>query len=135
MGAFMNIIRAFLGICETKPLDETLWQFENNTISIQLSRVPQLAAVGGAVYLRGKGLKRPILVVRTGEDELRAYENRCTHAGRKIDPVPGQKILRCCSVCHSRFDLEGNKVSGPAKRSLKLYNITRNNDVLMIDLI
>ena len=78
---------------------------------MKLGEVPELSQAGGAIYLEGRGLKKPVLIVRAQDDKYLAFASVCPHMKRKIDPVPGQPFLRCCSVMHSTFDYEGRKIS------------------------
>ena len=86
------------------------------------------------MYLEGKGLEQPVLIVRTEDDRYLAFSNRCTHGGRKLDPVPGEPVLRCCSIGHSTFDLEGNLLSGPAKEPLHRYEVAAGDGDIVISL-
>ena len=130
----MGIFKAIFGICETKKLDDGLWQLGGDTVKIKLDQVPELAKNGGAVYLKGGGLKDPVLVVRNNDGEFMALKNKCTHGGRKVDPVPGENKLKCCSIGHSIFDNEGNVLSGAAKGPLTIYKVTKDGDSLAIKL-
>jgi nitrite reductase/ring-hydroxylating ferredoxin subunit len=134
MALLTGFFKALLGICETPPLDEELWTLEGNQVTVRLGEAATLAAVGGAARLGGKERVPSILVVHAGPDEYLAFENRCTHAGRKLDPVEGKRELRCCSVGHSRFDYEGNKLSGMAKDSLKKYPVEMRDGKLIVAL-
>lgn len=117
----MNFSKALLGICKTKPLSSKFWKLENGKIRVRFGLAPVLSNKGDAVYLKGAGLKKPILLVRTEDDVYLAFANRCTHAGRKLDPVPGERMLRCCSIRHSTYDYYGNKIKGPGKKRLTSY--------------
>ena len=130
----MSFFKALLGICKTKPLSSNLWNLENGKIRIRLSKVPELSNKGDAVYLKGAGLRNPVLIVRTEDDKYLAFANRCPHGKRKIDPVPGQRVLRCCSVNHSTFDYEGNRLKGPAKDALTSYAVELSDENLIITL-
>jgi len=55
-------------------------------------------------------------------------------AGRKVDPVAGEATLRCCSLSHSVFDLDGKVVKGPAKDPLKKYAVEQSGGDLVITL-
>ena len=122
MHALATSYRAARGICETQPLDLDLWDYRRNTIVVKVARTPQLAEKGSAAYLEGRDLKTPVLIVNIGDGQFAAYRNRCTHMlHRKLDPVPGQDRLRCCSIGHSTFDLEGNRISGFARRPITRY--------------
>ena len=93
-----------------------------------------LVEKGGAAYLKGKGLNKPVLVVRGDDGKLYAYQDRCTHAGRKIDPVAGEGKLKCCSINHSTFDYDGKPLSGPAKHDIKRYDTEESAGRLIIKL-
>jgi len=134
MPFFTSFFKALLGICETLPLDAELWTPEGNQVTISLGEAAALAPVGGAVRLEGKGLASRILIVHVDADEYLAFENRCTHFGRKLDPVEGEPQLRCCSIGHSRFDHQGSKLSGPAKDPLKKYPVEKRGEELIITL-
>jgi len=135
----INFFKALFGICDTKPLQADLWSVEENKITINLDEMPELCEKGKGIYLKGKGLKRPVLIVRTEADSYLAYTNRCTHMGhRKLDPVagpdPGQPVLRCCSLNHSTFDYEGNRITGPAKDPLVKHEVGLSEGKLVVTL-
>ena len=121
----MSVIGDFLmsiaGISDTRVLDPEHWQLDANVVTIKIDRVPALQRHGGAVCLKGKGLKDPVLVVCDNEGFYRSFSNKCTHFGRKLDPVVGKPVLRCCSVNHSTFNYLGNNLSGPAKKPIRAY--------------
>ena len=135
MSGIVDFFKAIAGICRTQPLSPDLWDMKGNTIKIKLSQVAELQHPGGAIYVKGAGLKRPILVVRGDDNSYYAFKNRCTHGGRKLDPVEGKPVLRCCSVNHSTFDFEGNKLTGPAKGPIQVYKSEVLNDELVIEVV
>ncbi len=126
-----GFFKAVLGICKTPPLDAGLWTIQGNQVTVRLREAAALASVGGAARLEGQGLVSPVLIVHAGDGYL-AFENRCTHSGRRLDPVAGRDELRCCSVNHARFDYEGNKVFGPAKGPLKRYAVEKRGEELVV---
>jgi nitrite reductase/ring-hydroxylating ferredoxin subunit len=126
--------KALLGVCKTKPLSDDLWSLEENKVHVKLSQMPAPLSEDGAVYLKGKGLGKPVLIVKTEEGQYLAFENSCTHGGRKLDPVPGESKLRCCSIGHSTFDYEGNKLSGMAKGPLTRYGVEESGGDLIVTL-
>ena len=130
----MGLIKAIFGICETKPLSGDLWSLEGSKVQVKLSHMPEPLPKGGAVYLRGGGLPKPVLILRTEDDRFLAFEDRCTHFGRKLDPVPGEAKLRCCSLFHSTYDLEGKNISGAAKMPLTSYAVEQSDGDLIITL-
>ena len=134
MAGVCQFFKALLGICETKPLSPELWSVEGGKVVVKLSQKPDAILKGGAVYLQGKGLERPLLILHTDDDKYLSFTNRCTHAKRKIDPIAGERKLRCCSVNHSTFDYDGKPLSGPAKESLKHHQVEVSQGNLMVTL-
>jgi nitrite reductase/ring-hydroxylating ferredoxin subunit len=132
MSGMVDFLKALAGICETRPLSHDLWQLQGDRISVNVEAVGELQRPGGAVYLSGKGLKLPLLIVRTEQGDYRCLVNRCTHMRRRLDPVPGKPALRCCSVNHSTFDYTGQKLSGPGNNSLKTYRCEAKDGTLVI---
>jgi len=134
MAFLPGFLKAIFGICETPPLNAELWRLEGKQAAIRLDEATALAPVGGAVRLEGKGLACSVLVVHADTDEYLAFENRCTHGGRKLDAVAGKRELRCCSVGHSSFDYQGNKLSGSAKGPITVYPVQKQGEELTVTL-
>ena len=124
----MKLFKRLLGICETiPPADTGCWHFSDGKIEIQLNRAPELENKGGAMRLEGKNSPQRILVIHGRDGQFRAYKNRCSHAGRRIDTYDETKLLKCCSVFQSVFDYEGNVVSEQPKNrwsSIGLWRTT-----------
>jgi nitrite reductase/ring-hydroxylating ferredoxin subunit len=129
--SLMDFFKAVAGICATKPLETDKWERDGAFIKVRVNAVPELQSLDGAVYLSGKGLPKPVLIVKKPEGFL-CVENRCTHMGRKLDPM-SDGSLRCCSVSHARFDQQGNKLSGPASGPVRVYPSDVQEGVLKID--
>ncbi len=134
MAFLTGIFRAIMGKCDTKELDPGLWSVENGVVRVKLGEATELSVKGGAVYLQGKGLDKPVLIVRTEDDRYLAFANKCTHAGRKIDHVPGESRLRCCSLSHSTYDYDGNVIKGAAKRPIAKYGTELSGTDLIVKL-
>ncbi len=132
MSLLMDFLKALAGICETQPLGISHWESQGNRVVVSVGDVPELQRAGGAVYLRGKGLETSILIVRGYDDNYHCFPNRCTHMGRRLDPVKGNPAIRCCSVMHSSFDYQGAKLSGPAKGPIQPYASHVEGDQLII---
>jgi nitrite reductase/ring-hydroxylating ferredoxin subunit len=128
----MSFFKALLGICDTKPLADDAWRADKGNAVVNLKAATTLTEKGGAAYLKGRGLARPVLVIRGDDGQLYAYQDRCTHGGRKIDPLPGEGKLKCCSVNHSTFDYDGKPLSGPAKHNIERYDTEERDGELFI---
>ena len=110
------------------------WSFSEGTLTLDLTKLPELEDLGGAVRIEGDILSDPILVVLGEDGNYYAFKNACTHAGRMIDPVAGTMTLECCSLSSSTFDYQGNVLSGPAESALTSYPLTVEGEELLITL-
>jgi nitrite reductase/ring-hydroxylating ferredoxin subunit len=129
----MGILKKIFGICETKkPEDPGCWIISGGRVEIDLKRAGELSRQGGAIRLEGKSLVDRILVIRGENGLFYAYKNKCTHMGRRIDPVSGSQHIRCCSVMGSRFGITGEVLSGPANGALKNFEVKIENNKLNI---
>ena len=92
----MGLFKRILGICETpKPKDPECWSIVGEQVEIDLARAPELGEGQGAIRLEGKGLSERVLVVHGSDGSFHAYRNRCTHMGRRIDPLKGSDRMTC----------------------------------------
>lgn len=131
----MGLLKRILGICETfSPRDPDCWRFEAGVLRVDLEKLPELTVPGRAVRIEGKGLPERVLLVHSPEGEWRAYANRCTHMGRRLDFVPESGNVRCCSVSQSLFRSSGALIDGPAKGPIKWFPVTKTDRMLHVTL-
>jgi len=131
----MSLIKKILGICRTSPpSDSSSWTFSNNIIEIDLERVPELSNTNGAIRIEGKGLPLKVLVFHGKDNTFHAIMNRCSHMGRRIDPVPDTDEIQCCSVMGSTYSYSGKVLSGPADNDLLVFPISQENNKLLIQI-
>jgi nitrite reductase/ring-hydroxylating ferredoxin subunit len=115
------------------PENNEFWSVSDGKITLDLSKAPALSNPAGAVRLEGN-LPAKVLVVHGEDGQYRAYENKCTHMGRHVDPVPGTETVQCCSMNAATFDQDGNKIAGPAKKPLKTYPVKTEGGKLVIEI-
>lgn len=128
-----SIFQRILGRPATSlPESNDFWSFNDGKITIDLSQAPALAKPGGAVRLEGDVPKK-VLVVHSEDGQYRAYDNKCTHMGRCVDPVPGTETVQCCSINTATFDYDGNVIDGPAKSPLQTHPVTVEDGKLVIE--
>jgi nitrite reductase/ring-hydroxylating ferredoxin subunit len=121
------------GQCATaEPKDSGCWSYSEGEVRIEIARAPELSAPGGAIRLEGQGLPQRVLVMHCDDDRFRAVSNRCTHGGRRLDPVPGEGAVQCCSLGKSTFDYEGKVLHGPAKAAITPLAVASESDKLVI---
>ncbi|MFH1136934.1 MAG: Rieske 2Fe-2S domain-containing protein [Pseudomonadota bacterium] len=131
----MGILSRILGLCQTKPpRDPNCWRYENGLVEISLAAAHELSIPGGAIRLEGRGLPMRVLVFLGKGGRFFAFHNRCTHAGRRLDPLPGLDRVQCCSVGKTTFDLDGRALSGSGKKNATKLSTTQRDGKLFVDL-
>jgi len=100
----------------------------SGTLRVQLSKYPALKKVGGAAAV-GSLNGVSVAVVRTGRSSYVALDRRCPHAGGIVAPSGGGWV---CPLHGSRFDLDGDKVSGVTPTGLRKLKSTLSKGVLTI---
>ena len=109
------------------------WTYAGGKLSIDLAKAPQLKKPGGALRFEGGDLPERVLVIYGNDKTYRAFKNRCTHIGhRRLDPVPGTHTVQCCSVNKSTYDVDGNKIYGPAPKPITPYPAELKGDRLVV---
>ena len=98
------------------------YSVDKKKLSIDLSKVPQLAQIGGSVKIIDKKLNDRLIVVHSGEGEFVAVSILCTHRGCEVEYQHKDREFRCASLGHSKFRMDGTKIKGFAKGPLKKYS-------------
>jgi nitrite reductase/ring-hydroxylating ferredoxin subunit len=131
----MGFFKRLLGICRTQPpADPGCWKTGDGKIEVELARAAELGQPGGAIRLEGGGLADRVLVLKAEDGAVHAFVNKCTHGGRRLDPLPGEDMVECCSVGKSRFDYAGERISGSAKKAIKPLPVEEQAGKLIIGL-
>ena len=134
-GVKRNIFQRLLGICATQPPSDTeCWSFADGKITVDLAKAPELAVENGAIRLEGKGIPDRALVFKGVDGQYHAFRNMCAHAKRRLDPVPGDQTVQCCSIGKSIYDYQGKIVSGMAGGDIRTYPVTEEAGKLVITL-
>src|ERR1041385_7502414 len=74
---------------------------------------------------------KPVILVRTANDELRAFSATCTHLDCTVQYKKELGLIWC--ACHNgKYDLNGRNVSGPPPRPLDEYRVVKQGDEILI---
>jgi Rieske Fe-S protein len=66
---------------------------------------------------------KPCLLIRTGDNQIRALSAICTHTDCTVEYLPAKGIIFC--ACHNGvYNLDGRNVSGPPPRPLEQHQVT-----------
>ncbi|MFO8101910.1 MAG: Rieske (2Fe-2S) protein [Dehalococcoidia bacterium] len=134
-GVKRNIFQRILGICATNPpADDGCWQYEGGEVAVDLARAAELGGENGAIRLEKKGLPYGVLVFKGNDGQYHALRNKCTHMGRRLDPVPGADQVQCCSLGGSSYDYQGNILSGFARKNVPAFPVNEAEGKLAITL-
>ena len=97
-------------------------------LRVKLSDFPALGKVGGAA---GVGTLNgiPVGVVRTGASSYVALDRRCTHQGETVQPSGNAWV---CPLHFSRFELDGDLISGAARSPLRRLKVRVRKGTLVI---
>jgi nitrite reductase/ring-hydroxylating ferredoxin subunit len=130
----MGILNRILGICSTQPPgDPACWKYAGGRLEINLALAPELGAAGGAIRIEGGNAPRRVLVFKGDDGQYHAVVNRCTHIGhRRLDPLPGQNSVQCCSLSKSTFNYKGEVVSGPTRKPITVLDVNEEEGKLVI---
>ncbi len=130
-----NIFQRLLGRCQTnEPKDPGSWSFDGGVIEVDLHRLPELSDTGAAVRLEGRDLPLRVLLVHADDGAFRAFHNKCAHAGRRLDPVPGDGTIQCCSMGKTTYDYEGKVVFGQVEDGVTPLKVSTREDRLIVEL-
>jgi Rieske Fe-S protein len=111
------------GVSDTPPAPAGSYRLSDGKVILDLSKVSDLDSAGSAVkfsLLDRSGSERKVIVVHTRDQEMVAFEDRCTHKGTELVYLPGENVL-ACSGLSSRFDLAGTVIRKPAEDPLRQY--------------
>lgn len=92
-------------------------------LNFRLPKKPIQVKVDQDLGLRGFAIEHDFILFR-GQETAWAVSRRCTHLGCTLsfDESAGQLV---CPCHHSRFDIKGKRLAGPAKRDLTIYPATK----------
>ncbi len=95
---------------------------------VAAGKVGDLKANSGKIVKFGA---RPVLLIRTGEANWRAFSAVCTHLNCTVQYQEASHQIWC--ACHNGlYDLNGRVVSGPPPKSLEEYTVHIRGEEVVI---
>lgn len=74
---------------------------------------------------------KPVILIRTPDDKLRAFSATCTHLDCTVQYRKDFGAIWC--ACHNgKYDLNGRNISGPPPRPLDEYRVVVQGDEVLI---
>ena len=128
-----NLFQRLLGKCATEePADKGCWTCDNGKLTVDLSRAPELSEEYGSIRIESPDLPKRVLVFQGSQGNYYAFQNKCAHGGRRLDPVPDSQQVQCCSLGKSTYDYTGKRLSGMAKNDIDALPLTVEDGKLII---
>ena len=96
--------------------------------SVNAGKLSEIEKESGKIIKFGT---KPVILVRTATDELRAFSATCTHLDCTVQFKKEMGLIWC--ACHNgKYDLNGRNVSGPPPRPLDEYRVVLQGDEILI---
>jgi len=74
---------------------------------------------------------KPVILIRTAGDELKAFSATCTHLDCTVQFRKDLNVIWC--ACHNgKYDLSGRNIAGPPPRPLAEFRVTKQGDEVII---
>jgi Rieske Fe-S protein len=119
LGAVLYPVLAYL-----KPPKEA----EVVVTSVKAGKLSAIEKDSGTIVRFGT---KPVILIRTANDELRAFSATCTHLDCTVQFRKDMGMIWC--ACHNgKYDMNGGNVSGPPPRPLEEYRVTVQGDEVLI---
>ncbi len=129
-----HVFQRLFCVPATPAVESDGWRFADGELIIDLRKVRGLSEPDSALRFESDALPGRVLVVHGTDGAFHAYANSCTCSGFRIDPVPGEQKIRCCTLMQSTFDYSGKHLSGPAKTDLTVYEVSADGEELRVKL-
>ena len=122
----------YSGVGSTPSVDPAALDFSDNTLTIELAREPNLGSIGVAVKVIRPDLPDGMIVAHVDTDRFEAVSLACTHRGVEVEYDHDMTNFQCASIGNSMFAIDGENISGPARRPLTNYDAILENGNLII---
>jgi nitrite reductase/ring-hydroxylating ferredoxin subunit len=120
--------------CTTPTAPSESVSFEGATLVLDLRRTLDLRAVGSACAVVDAGRKVNIIVARPDARRYVAIDRSCTHGGAQCAYVHRRRRLRCTSLNHAEYELDGTLLHGRTHGNLRAYSVRLDGARLRIAL-
>jgi Rieske Fe-S protein len=103
-------------------------QAEVEVRSVKVGTLGDIEKDSGMIVRFGN---KPVILVRTPEDELKAFDGTCTHLDCTVQYRKDMGVIWC--ACHNgKYDLTGRNIAGPPPRPLEAYRVVIQGDEVYV---
>jgi cytochrome b6-f complex iron-sulfur subunit len=133
LGAGAFVFVTCMGACSSSDSDDPT---PNNPNNPGTGKVDFSFDVTSDTNLQTNGwtIRNGAIIAKSGTTYL-AFQSQCTHQGNPLTYDASSNTFPCSQQTPehgSVFDSSGNKIAGPAERSLKKYNTQINGNILRV---
>jgi nitrite reductase/ring-hydroxylating ferredoxin subunit len=120
--------------CVSLPLPSRSFQARAGSITVDLEQAPELRRAGASFSVVDESRKINIIVIHAAPDRYVAMDRSCTHGGAQCTYNAKRQTVRCTSLNHAEFDLEGRLLHGRTHGNLRTYETVASASTLEIRL-
>jgi Rieske Fe-S protein len=133
-GVGLSSCAAITGNSSTPAAKAGSYNYSDGQLTLDISQNNSLQKAGGAVKFTfsDNDKNHKMIVARTGADSFLAFEDKCTHGGRELEYQHRNSRFECISFGGSKFNTQGNVISGPADSPLKKFDAMLKDNMLVI---
>ena len=103
-------------------------QSEVEVSSVSAGKLSDLKEGSGKIIKFGS---KPVLLIRTPDDKLKAFSAVCTHLGCTVQYRNDMGLIWC--ACHNgKYDLNGRNISGPPPKPLEEYRVIQKGKEIFV---
>jgi Rieske Fe-S protein len=103
-------------------------QAEVAVTNVKAGKLSELEKDSGKIIKFGT---KPVILVRSGTGEVRAFSATCTHLDCTVQYKKDLGLIWC--ACHNgRYDLNGRNVAGPPPRPLDEFKVVVQGDEIAV---
>ena len=103
-------------------------QAEVEVSSVKAGKLSEMEKESGKIIKFGT---KPVILIRTANDEVRAFSATCTHLDCTVQFRKDFGMTWC--ACHNgKYDLNGRNISGPPPRPLDEFRVLIQGDEILI---
>jgi cytochrome b6-f complex iron-sulfur subunit len=103
-------------------------QAEVEVSSVKAGKLTEMEKESGKIIKFGT---KPVILIRTANDEVRAFSATCTHLDCTVQFRKDFGMIWC--ACHNgKYDLNGRNISGPPPRPLDEFRVVIQGDEILI---
>ncbi|MBI3579550.1 MAG: Rieske (2Fe-2S) protein [Ignavibacteriales bacterium] len=103
-------------------------QAEVEVSSVKVGKLKDIEKEAGTIVRFGN---KPVILIRTANDELHAFSATCTHLDCTVQFRKDMGLIWC--ACHNgKYDLNGRNVAGPPPRPLDDFRVVIQGEDVFI---